>query len=224
MAPGHERLFVDLDRDGDLADETSTTWWGPGQTGTRTESVLVAYDGESEAVPVRFQRAASDAADKVRIMPWVHRRGRVVLGGRLRLVALLDNRADLRFDDPEQAHLFVDVDGDGRFTSGTDGHEEVGFEQPFGVGGEGWRAEVPTPSGRVVRFVRVAEAPPAPPRRWPRVGCPQAGAQETPPTESWSALRAAFDEERGKPYADRYQTIQKIGRVGTSEALQLLWT
>ena len=229
VAAGHERLFVDLDRDGDLADETSTQWWGPGQTGTRTESVPVSYDDEDggdgatdDPVPVRFQRAAGDPADKVRIVPWVHRRGRVALGGRLRLVALLDDRADLRFDDSEHAHLFVDVDGDGGFTTGTDGHEEIALGQPFRVRDEGWRAEVTAPSGRTVRFVRVAQAPPAVPRRWPRVGVPTAGAPETPPTESWTALHAAFDEERGKPYADRYQTIQKIGRVGTSQALQLL--
>ena len=222
VAPGHERLFVDLDRDGDLADETSTTWWGPGQAGTRTESVPVSYDEESEAVPVRFQRAGVDEVDKVRIVPWVHRRGRVALGGRLRLVALTDDRADLRFDDPEHVHLFVDVDGDGAFTIGSDGHEEIRLGEPFRVRDEGWRAEVPSASGRTVRFVRVAEVPAAPPRRWPRVGVPQAGAPQTPPTESWTALRAAFDEERGRPYAERYQTIQKIGQVGTPEALALL--
>ncbi len=230
VAPGHERLFVDLDRDGDLTDETSTTWWGAGQAGVRTESVPVSYAGEEdgeggaagEPVPVRFQRVAGDAPDKVRITPWVHRRGRVVLGGRLRLVALLDDRADLRFDDPERAHLFVDVDGNGRFTTGSDSHEEVGLGKPFRVRGEGWKAEVLSPSGRTVRFVRVDEVPPARPRRWPRVGFPRAGAPETPPTESWDALKALFEQERGKPYANRYATIQKIGRLGTQGALALL--
>ena len=91
VAPGHERLFIDLDRDGDLADETSTTWWGPGRSGVRTESVPVSYDEDVETVPVRFQRVANDAVDQVRIVPWVHRRGRVALGGRLRLVALAES-------------------------------------------------------------------------------------------------------------------------------------
>ncbi len=226
VSPGRERLWIDLDLDGDLAGETRTSWFGAGKGGTRDETVLVRYgEGDpGDPVPVRFFRSPSWAPDRVRITPWMHRRGEVVLGGRLRAVALVDDNSDLRFDDPKRDKLFLDVDGDGSFATATNSHERIGIGEAFRLGEEAWRAEVPSPSGTVVRFVRIDEAaaPSAAPRTWPRVGVPTAGVKPSPPAESLEALTKRIEAERELAYADRYRTVNDVGRVGTQAAFDLL--
>ncbi|MHC5009481.1 MAG: HEAT repeat domain-containing protein [Planctomycetota bacterium] len=223
-APGHDRIWIDTNLDGRLDDEQRDAWSTSGTSWLREESVLVSYPGEvePETVPVRFMRLADAEPEDVRIFPQVHRRGEVVLAGRLRVVALVDRNADLRFDDAAVDRLYVDVDGNGAFTTTTDSHELITPGTPFRVGDEGWQADVLSASGRSVRFTRLRETPAAAPRTWRPTGMPTAGGTQTPPAESFDELRERLEAEKALPYAQRYATVQLIGRVGTDEARRVL--
>jgi HEAT repeat protein len=224
VADGGDRIWVDTDLDGDLTDETRDAWTSRGGDWHRSETVLVAYEGEGapEPVPVTFFRAASWEKAKVRFQPDVHRRGSVVLAGRLRSVALVDRNADLRFDDPATDRLYVDVDGDGQLASAEGSHEIVAPGAPFRIADSGFVAVVASPSGREVRFTPAAP-PPALPRAWtPVMQAPAAGVALTPPAETFDALKARIQAEMDLAYAQRQAAVALLGQLGTPEALERL--
>ena len=224
VAPGRERLWVDTDLDSSLEDEEALPWFPPGTAGEQTVTVRAAY-ADAEAAPppfaIRLARGAGWAADRVQILPQVHRRGQVELGGRLRAVVLLDDNADMRFDDPAHDFALVDLDGDGTFqTAG--GRERVAPGETFRLGQAGWRLEVEGPAGRTLRFVS-AEAPPVDARpRWPTTAAPKAGQPPTPPAESLALLKERLESERFQPSTQRLDTVRKLGRVTDDEARDLL--
>ncbi len=218
--PGQERLYIDTDLDGALDDETPQPWFPADEAGQRLVAVRVAYADASDplALKIRLARAATWTIDRVQILPQIHRRGEVELGGRLRLVALLDDNADLRFDDPERDHAYVDLDGDGTLRATASSHERVRIGEPFRIGEAAWRLEVASPSGSRVRFVPVdgADAPAG--RRWQRARPPKAGQARKPPAEPLELLLERLDKERFEPSGKRLDTIRKLGRYADDDA------
>ena len=222
--PESPRLWVDSDFDGDLSDEKRIWLKQTGSTFTRTQPVLVRYEGDDDAtpLPLSFRFMPAKEPDYVQVWANVHRRGTVVLGGRLRLVALVDGHADLRFDDPKRDLLFVDLNGDGRFSAAAGVSEHVPFGEPFRAGHEGWIARTPTRSGDTLVFEQTATVPPAKPRTWPKPSFTAAGVVRTPGKTPYKELVDKFHAERNKPYASRLSTIIQIGFVGSKASLRFL--
>lgn len=222
---GNPRLWVDRDFDGDLAEEKTTRLTKQASNHTRSQVVLVPYDGETDAVPIEMVFRCSVAASKptLSIQMGVHRRGTVVLGGRLRFVAVVDGNGDARFDDAERDRLYIDLDGDGKLQSfGQKAAELIHAGEPFRIGDEGWTARVATASGRVIEFTRSKTIPPARLRRWPDSTAPEAGRKRQPPQESLKTLLQRYEDELQRPYAERNRTISLLGAVGTKAAFEAL--
>ncbi len=218
------RLWVDHDFDGDLNDEKESELTRSGENFFRRQQVLAPYDDESEPVPLalHFSHIPAKGGDYVTVYALIHRRGTVVLGGRLRFVALADHSFDAAFDDEKRDRIYVDLDGDGRFQTTGDAPERILPGEPFRVGKEGWTARVVSRSGHAVEFRRSKTVPPAKPRAWTDVNPPAAGITRKKPSVDWKTLEKAFEAERKKPYAERTKTIQLIGDMGTKESLALL--
>lgn len=219
------RLWVDSDGDRDLKEEKKHRMRKVGSTWQRIHRILIKYKGEQRPRPVEmvFQYLPQNGVDYVRVWAQAHRRGYVVLAGRLRLVALTDGRANLRFNEPEYDTLYVDIDGDGEVGSTSQPYERLKLGEPFRVGDEGWIATVPTASGRVVEFERADKVPPAHERTWKRRSTMKPGAKQSPPSESLDVLAKRFEQERNaNPISKRYATIQQMGRVGSDNAFRLL--
>jgi len=223
--PDGPRLFVDHNMDGELVDEKRVWMRKEGTEYERDQTVLISYEGDAQPTPVtlHFEYRPGMAVDYLTVQPMVHRRGRAVLGGRLRLVAMCDNTSDLRFDHSRDS-LYVDLNGNGAFdTYGTDS-EEIKPDTPFRVGEEGWIAKRSDPSGRTLEFVRAAAVPKAKPRVWQDRGVMSSGRTATPPKESLAELKKLFEKEKktAKSFTDRYGTVREIGRVGTPAAFHFL--
>ena len=222
--PENPRLWVDHDFDGDLRDETQTSMTAAGVNWFRVQEVLASYPDETGpvAVPLQFMWIPSQGPDFVTVYARIHRRGTVELGGRLRFVALADHSFDAAFDDAARDRIYLDLDGDGVFQVAGDAPEQIKADTPFRVGAEGWTAHVTSASGHAVEFRRTKQVPPEGPRAWIDVAPPTAGIRLAPPAESFEVLRKRFEDERGKPYAERFATVGLLGAVGTRESLELL--
>lgn len=222
--PGNPRLWVDRDFDGDLSDEKTTRLTHSGSSFTRSQYVLAPFDGESEPQPLQLQWSCRVSSGKpslsMRVL--VHRRGTVVLGGRLRLVVATDGNGDGRFDDAKTDHIYLDDDGDGRLQTGSINSERIVPKKPFRIGGEGWSARVASTSGRALEFTRSKAVPDARPRTWPARSYRAAGTELTPPKESLATLLERAAEQQSAPYSTRSSTISLIGRIGTANAFDAL--
>nr|MDJ0523519.1 HEAT repeat domain-containing protein [Planctomycetota bacterium] len=218
------RLWVDRDFDGDLQEEKQTYLQRSGTRWFRRQVVLAPYADESQPVPIplQFNYLPGNGEDYVTVYAPIHRRGTVVLGGRLRLIALTDHSYDVCFDDEKRDRIWVDLDGDGRFQSRGGAPERVAAGEPFRVGEEGWIARVTSPSGLAIEFRRAKTVPPAKPRTWPDVTPPTAGVTRNPPAESLDVLERRFEAEKSKTYTERYATVNLIGNVGTKASFELL--
>ncbi len=222
--PDAPRLWVDHDFDGDLKEEKQTHLQKSGTRWFRRQVVLAPYADERQpvSIPLTFSYLPERGEDFVSVYATIHRRGTVVLGGRLRLIALTDHSFDVCFDDVQRDKLWLDLDGDGVFQSTADAPERVLPGVPFRVGEEGWVARVTSKSGLAVEFKRAATVPPAKQRTWPDSNVPTAGITRAPPAESFDVLRKRYEAEKEKVYAERYGTVNLLGNVGTREAFDLL--
>ncbi len=223
--PEGPRLWVDHNMDGQLRDEKRVWMRKEGNEYERDQTVLISYEGDERPTPVslHFTYRPKLAIDSLMVRPNVHRRGRAVLGGRLRLVALCDNTSDLRFDHARDT-VFVDLNGNGTFdTYGAD-DEQVKPDVAFRVGDEGWIAKRTDASGRTLTFVRAAAVPDAKPRKWQNRGVMSSGRKTSPPDKSLAELKQLFEKEKktSKSFVDRYDTVREIGRVGTDDAFRVL--
>ncbi len=221
---GAPRLWVDHDFDGDLSDEKLTHMEKAGTNWSRRQTVLARYADEKQAVPIPlyFSHIPSSSATHVQVFGRIHRRGTVVLGGRLRLLALTDHSFDVCFDDEKRDKIWIDLDGDGAFQFRGDAPERVMPGKPFRVGAEAWIARVTSRSGAAIEFTRSKDVPPARPRVWPDQASPAAGVKRTPPSESCEDLKQRFETERSKPYAERQGTVNLLGNVGTKSSFDFL--
>ncbi|MDA1194860.1 MAG: HEAT repeat domain-containing protein [Planctomycetota bacterium] len=222
--PANPRLWVDHNFDGDLRDEKQSSLALSGTTRYRLQVVLAPYEDESVPVPVPlyFMHVPANGADYYSVYARIHRLGNVVLGGRLRPVALTDHSFDAAFDDAERDRIYVDLDGNGRIDALGEASERVLPGEPFRVGDEGWTAHVVSRSGHAVEFRRAQSVPPARSRGWEDTTAPAAGVLRSKPDVPWKELIERYEAERKQTYAERTATIQLIGDCGTDESLAFL--
>jgi len=146
-------LYVDLDRDNRIS---------PGEklSGTRVSG------GMAWTVSLRSEPPQGSSFDYPLQILWPEGRGYLFLVGgavragefRGRRIALVDGDLDGVFGTKGD-FLAVDVDGDGKIYAEPDGHERFSLNEPFTLGGESFRAEVP-PDGRSLRISSAAYTPP----------------------------------------------------------------
>ena len=94
---------IDLDLDGDLADESLRMFKDSG----RDVKMVLPLAGEPAPRPVRFTLRHSFGDEQLGFELQMCRAGLVELGGRARRAVMLDTDADFRAD-----RLFLDLDGD----------------------------------------------------------------------------------------------------------------
>ena len=218
------RLWVDSDMDGDLSDERETPLKRSGSTLSADVSVRVPVSADTVPVPVEvhLERVTTSDSAPVTLYPKAYRTGEVVLAGRLRRIALVDENADLRFDDAKRDVFYVDVDGDETFASGHGTHEHFHFGSPINVGGLGFDVRIADAVGSGLDFYPVAEIPEPQPRSWKTTRYAGPGREQTPPSDDLATLLERFREETGKTYSERTSTIAAIGRTGAPEAVAFL--
>ncbi len=223
--PGSPRLWIDRDFDGDLAEEKTTRLSRERHGFARTQIVLAPYDGEAEPAPLQLHWTCdvAGAAPRLSVRLLVHRRGTIVLSGRLRLVAVTDGNGDGRFDDEKADKIYLDINGDGALQFGSTNGERIRPGEPFRVGEEGWTVRVASASGHAIEFERSDKVPPAVARSWPvSQRRPVAGTKRNPPQQSLAELKERFTSEQSKSPAQRYATINLIGSVGSAAAFDAL--
>jgi HEAT repeat protein len=218
------RLWIDLDMDGDLTDDRASKWKRSGAVLMADVSVLVPVSSDDVPVPVEVHLSRSTSSDTapLQLYPKAHRTGEVVIAGRLRRIALVDENSDLCFDDIERDVFYVDLDGDGAFASGHGTHEHFHFDAPVNLGGLGFDVRISDPAGAALEFHPTAEVPEPLPKRWRTTSYAKPGRTQTPPPEDLATLLSRFEAEREKPYLERQRTVASIGRTGHADAVPFL--
>ncbi|MHC4579662.1 MAG: HEAT repeat domain-containing protein, partial [Planctomycetota bacterium] len=208
------RLWLDLDLDGDLGDEPPIDVRGPGSAWTVNRALKTA-----PKVELSFYRTATCRPDHVHCYPRAHRRGSVVLAGRVRPVALADGNADLRYDDLRHDRLFLDLDGDGKLDGSK---EKLSLAAPFFVGGRAYVATVAAPDGSVVEFRAGQGTPPPRKSTWTRLTLPPYPHLASPPSTSLAELKDRFAKERPRAQAQRLPTVRAIASFFSKESFAFL--
>ncbi len=226
------KLWVDIDGDGQIADERPFVF--PPDKGARSTTAVVhlpvkvkeddtwtTFHAFRLDFTLAWKEKRGDATETLRMTLHAHREGHVLLEGRLREVVLKHKQADLRFNGPSKAWLFVDLDGDGTLAPS----DEVVIGVPFRLRDRGYVARVTDPAGGRVVFKEVA--PPKPrskPRKRPHI--PPAGYKRPILEGAFDKARKDYEfavkqQERGvKVRLSSY--VQKIGFTGTKPAFQYL--
>lgn len=221
LSPEAHALRVDLDFDGDLADEAPVEMV---EEGIWRRSV-VEMD-VPEPVAFSFFRRANGPRDRLWLAILAHREGTVVVEGRARRVLLLDHDQDLRFDGAEDRTL-VDIDGDGLVNRHSD-DERVAAGVPFRLRGSSYVAAWEGAGGRDLA-IRPSSAEAAPrPGPW-RPAKPPRPRSAPGGRENLEDLVRQYEGDRdrkGAPalfggWAQR-GLLDDIGRLGTPEAFAYL--
>lgn len=221
VAPGDERVWFDVDRDGDLDEETPVRWTRDALALVADTVVPVTLPGGGLPVPlgVRLSREAFEDTTAVRAISASHRWGAASIGGHLVQVAVEDGDHDLRFDGEGDDRVLLDLDENGEFDLRAGSPEVFAVGEVFRLAGRSYRARVDGPSARSVIFDPVAEqarmpgagtAPPLSP-----AGCP-----EEPEATPFAELEAAFATARSTEKSTA--TLARIGRIGSTESTAFL--
>ena len=218
------RIWVDRDFDSDLHREKVYRFAPSRGAWERPITVMAPYkdDPVPVALPLVFRFSMKNGEPNLTVRCPMHRRGSVVLGGRVRFVALTDGNYDMCLNDPKRDSILIDLDGDRRITMRGALSERVKAGEPFRIGQEGWTATVPRPSGLVITFTRTANLPPAPERTWMDTSVPAADLKRTKPDKSLAELKAQFTAESKLPGIRRTKTLSQIGAVGTEDSYAFL--
>ena len=210
MAPGSERVWVDTDLDGTLADEAPVQWHREGLRWFATADVNVPVDGATVRVPVRMWRGAFRPDDEFLYEATAHRWGAAQVGDALALVALEDVDGDLRFTAGGPDRAYIDLDGDGFLNARPGSPECVPLGGDVVLGGRRLRIDAPPDGARAVLY----DAPVA-----RTVTLREAGAPVAVPAVDFDTLFKRFGDQRKSPVDVRAETIRKIGALGSLEAL-----
>ncbi|MDJ0976136.1 MAG: hypothetical protein QNJ98_16875 [Planctomycetota bacterium] len=148
-----------LDRDGngrfDPAERLELATVG-GTYVARFQTDLVYLD-RPDVLPCDIElvyRPAAAAGRRLATRAQGYRRVRVVVGGRLRRIGLVDGNGDLCFDDPEQDFVVVDQDADGRFDVRVGAVERSTLAEPIRLGRRAFTLRVTARDGRGAELVR----------------------------------------------------------------------
>ncbi len=218
------RIWVDRDFDSDLHREKVHRFSKARGTWERQITVLAPYEDDLVPVPLPlvFRFTMKDGEPYLTVRCPMHRRGSVVLAGRVRFLALTDGNYDMCLNDPKRDSIFIDLNGDRRINVRGALSERVTAGEAFRVGSEGWIASVPRRSGLVVTFKRAATVPSAPERAWVDTSIPKAGVKRTKPNSSLDELKIKFAAETKAPANARMQIVTEIGALGTQAAYAFL--
>jgi len=212
VAVDREHLWLDTHLNGDLSNSRPRKWIRRDGRVQQTDTLLVPLKGEADPLPVAVYCRWS--GDRVGLSLRIHRRGRVILGRRVRSVVLVDGNADFRFDDPAQDRLYVDIDGDGLLDGAKGSHERLTIGKPFHLQGKGYLARVPDRLGGRVLFVRSHPAPPPLERyhieKWE---CDPVGVDVRPTGETLRDIKAG---------EDLVAAVQAAAHLGTRDAFDFL--
>jgi len=182
--------------------------------------------GLEKGVRVLLRIDSFDAPKELVLVPLLHLRGHVVLGGRNRVLVVYDGNGDLAFDDPEQDRVFLDLDGDRAIPRHVDSHERIVPGRPFGVREETIVASVDTGT-RSVAF-RPSAGRPVVGCPWPPETLPPAGTVPEGAFRSLETIRAEYEAKRAEIRRRRgggvllIDLVAEAGRVGTPEAFEFL--
>lgn len=221
--PDEERIWVDTDLDLDLTDEARVGWEDRSPWLRREEIVL--QEGVNERrVPVRVFSRDEAASDRARFGLTIsgHFRGTATLGGRERVIALVDGNSDLQIGDPEQDLLVIDVDGDGHPNAAVGSLERFPLGLPFRFGDEAWTAHVTPPPNRRVEFLATRAPGETLVRRWEPHRAPPSGELPRAGERDFQTLQVAVMDgwRRGTP--DHLRAVEELGALGTDEAFAFL--
>ncbi len=220
-ADGAARLWVDTNLDRDLAGESPRTFLAHEGGYRAVDTVALPLAGEPEPLPVEvaFRRSPGVGSERIGVVPRLHRRGTVVLGGRVRAVALLDRNGDFRFDEPATDQFFIDLDGDGRLSTEEGSPERMAVGKAFHLRGGGYVASVPAASGAIVEVHGVSPVPPPAPPPFQPLVAPAPRDPDPPPKEGFDAVRRRLDAPSQEA---RLAALQQIACFGTKEAFEVL--
>ncbi len=216
-------LWIDRDMDGDLTKERPRNWLGDETRRYCGIHLKVPFKGEKKpaGISVVVTYRTDGISARVLVTPRTFRRGFVELGMRLREVWLVDGNGNLRFDDPREDMVYIDIDGDARVETGIDSHEASPLGRPFRLGEAGYTAHVADPSGRVVVFRPWRPAPPRQARPW-RPREPKKGGVRAPATGDIDSLERQVEKYKNADPLIRRWAIGKLGEHGSPQALRLL--
>ncbi|MEK7867322.1 MAG: HEAT repeat domain-containing protein, partial [Planctomycetota bacterium] len=232
-------LWVDANNDNDLTNDGDGRWKKGNATNFISDfelTVRYAVEGKETTGPyfMRFYRfkdfsKRATLLDKVMCYRSNHREGRLTLAGKEYRVCVSDDNTDGRFDDLDNGRVAIDIDGDGRLDGGKDSAEGFLLSEPFNVNGVSWRVRAVSAQGDSITLVPAGiDVPPKggaapPPANPPPVNPPPVNPPPPQPkAPTLEELQAKFQEERSKPYNERYATIQQIGALHTREAADFL--
>lgn len=242
---GVPSLLVDCDFDGDLSDERRVDFefafdldnvWSV----RRGEELRLTYHGAvwvhppwaeeqglDEGVHLYVSGSSEDGERKIHLAALLHRKGRVVLGGRARLVVVYDGNGDLAFDDPTEDRVFLDLDGDCTIPRDASSPERIVPGRPFCVRGEGYVATIEEPQARRVTFTRCSEVPP-PSWHGVRESGPPAGVEQIGEARSLEEITREYAAKKGNIKRKRATPVVLVilvaeaGHLGTPEAFAFL--
>ena len=212
FALGAKHLWLDLNLNSNLADDRPLAA-KQGLAWRHTPSVRL---GKDLTVDLTFYRTATCKPGHIHYYPGMHRRGSVLLEGRVRLVGLSDGNADLKFDDPQTDLLYIDLDGDGRL-----GTNDTVPRGAFLLRGVPYAARIGK-DGAFVEFRKAAKGPDKAPSRWTQTSLPKPSTPKARTDASLEDLSARFEREKKLSYTQRYATLRDIAGVRNDKSFRFL--
>jgi peroxiredoxin len=160
------RIYVDVNGDGDLTNDGSYAWDREVPFYLRSVKFDVKYSADAkETYPYTliFMRNPARYPDHVFYFTDSFRWGEVKFGEVTRKIAVVDDNANGRFDDLQNAVLLIDTDGDGKLNGRADSHEWFSATEPFNVGGKTYEVAAIDAAGvHVTLRVSSKQVPPKP--------------------------------------------------------------
>jgi HEAT repeat protein len=227
FAYGRPKIILDRECNDDLSDNDDSGWEKNNAGWRCSEDVFLKYEEQAEPVAVHLEFTCSmeNPVGTLRYIADIHKTGEILLGERMRKIALRDEASNLDWSAPNGVVLLLDANGDGTLESahGTPDHFHSGDR--IQIGSQAWRYEVQGHDGASVKFLPVdaiqvdleAQIP-----QW-KVRNPRLPAAEVEVSEiPLSDLLGRYQRDLRQPYSERVQNVFEIGSVGTNEAFQAL--
>lgn len=221
--PDEERIWLDTDLDLDLTDEPRFQWEDRSPW-LRREEIVLREGADERRVPVRVFSRDEASSDRARFGLSVsgYFRGTAILGGRERVVAVVDGNSDLVVGDPEHDLLVVDLDGDGHPDARQGSLERFPLGLPFRFGDEAWIARVTPGPKRRVEFSATRAPASALLRGWEPHRAPAAGVLPRKGDRDLAELQVVVMEGWRDATPGYLRAVDELGALGTEEAFTFL--
>lgn len=220
---GVPKLWVDHNFNQDFLDEQALAWTRKQGAWICPVVVQASFAGVLRPIPIELEfRCQVDAPmETLEYLAKAHKRGSVVLGDRLRTVALLDEASELDFSATLGVALLVDIDGDGFLASTHGSHEHFHSGERFQIGDQAWDAHViGRGAGSIILVPADAQAQ-EPSLQW-QPGLAPKVVRKASAGVSAALLLAQYEREKREVLRARTSTVFEIGRVGSRAAYAML--